>query len=86
MTLRTRIPVLLMELMEKNIYVLFEPDRFGNTNEMTIAWGEMVGPQNIGKTKNGHAHLQIEPGVHGANSIVVEKYLSKVLDEVNEAT
>jgi hypothetical protein len=84
MTLRTRIPVLLMELLEKNISVTFQPDRFRSTDEITVLWSEMSNMHNIGNTKSGHAHLQIEPGVHGANSIVIEKYLSEVLEELNE--
>ena len=72
MTLRSRVPVLISELMSKGCSVTFNMGFSGPT----ISWNW----ENT--TSGGHIHLDnFSDGVHGANSIYFEQVLVKILSE-----
>lgn len=84
MTLRTRVPILLSSLLEQGIAVSITPSRFDD--EITISWrsdqlSDLVEFEN---ELSGHVHIPFEAGVHGANSIVMEKALASILEGVLE--
>jgi hypothetical protein len=75
-TLRCRLPVLLSELISEGVDVEFcsgDP-----VHSPLVSW--YCEKKKIG----GHHHLdpEFQPGVHGANALLIENYLADILAEV----
>ena len=72
MSIRSRIPILLSELMGLGVEVVFS-----NEN----GFGPVIGWKS--KEQGGHYHLDLfRPGSHGSNALDFEHILSSILAEV----